>query len=108
VQASYFLTGERRPYKSGVFGRVRPKKNFSPANDSWGAWELAARYSWLDLGADEASMNGGELDDIAFGLNWYLNPNARIMWDYVHSEADDAPAGIDDADVLEMRFQLAF
>jgi phosphate-selective porin OprO/OprP len=105
AQASYFLTGEHRPYKSGVFSRVKPKNNFSLKEGQWGAWELAARYTWLDL---DDNQNGGTLDDYVLGLNWYLNPNARIMWNYVHSEANDSPDNIDEADVYQMRFQIDF
>ncbi len=105
AQASYFLTGEHRPYSKGAFGRVKPNENFSLKDRQWGAWEVAARYSWLEL---DDSIEGGQLDDIALGLNWYLNPNMRILWNYVHSEADDTPTGIDDADVFLMRFQIDF
>ena len=53
AQVSYFLTGENRPYRNeaGVFDRVRPKHNFSwgKPDSGWGAWELALRYSSVDL-----------------------------------------------------------
>jgi phosphate-selective porin OprO/OprP len=44
VQASYFLTGEHRKYKTteGAFSRTKPKKNYSAAGGS-GAWEIKAR-----------------------------------------------------------------
>ena len=88
LQASYFLTGEHRPYKtsSGAFGRVSPQNNFLDEG-GLGAWEVGARYSTLDL-SDEA-ISGGELDNMTVGINWYLNPNARIMFNYVHSDLDD-------------------
>jgi len=100
--ASYFLTGEHRPYKNtaGKFSRVKPKKNFGAGGP--GAWELAARYSHLDL--NDEDIEGGELDDITVGLNWYLNPNTRIMWNYVHTDLD----GVGDADAFQMRAQVDF
>ncbi len=105
IMSSYFLTGEHRPYnkKTGAFGRVKPKKNYSSKPDGGkGAWELAARYSYLDL--DDKSVNGGRLQDFTFGVNWYLNPNTRVMWNYVF--ADLADGG--DADIFQMRIQIDF
>lgn len=113
VFASYFLTGEHRPYKksAGAFSRVKPNNNFD-GRGNWGAWEVAARYSNVDLN-DEVYEGSGELDNITLGLNWYLNPNMRIMWNYIHSSLDDADVGErlpldDEADTFMMRFQVDF
>ncbi len=105
IYGSYFLTGEHRPYnrKTGVFGRVKPIHNYSnKPGGGKGAWEIAARYSYLDL--DDKSVNGGRLQDITLGVNWYLNPNTRVMWNYVF--ADLADGG--DADIFQMRVQIDF
>ena len=108
VMASYFLTGEHRPYKtsSASFSRVKPNKNFSLGeNGGFGAWELACRYSHIDL--DDGAISGGEQDDVTVGLNWYLNPNMRVMWNYVHADVDhDSYDG--ESDILQMRFQVDF
>jgi phosphate-selective porin OprO/OprP len=103
VQASYFLTGEHRKYKpsAGAFSRVKPKNNFG-LKDGLGAWEVALRYSSLDL--DDGEIAGGELDSVTAGLNWYLNPNMRIMWNYIHAQKD----GVGDADMVLMRWQVDF
>ena len=103
VQASYFLTGEHRNYKTseGAFSRIKPKNNYSAAGGS-GAWEIKARYSGLDL--SDRDITGGELNNITAGLNWYLNPNTKIMWDYVHADKDD----VGQADMLMMRLQFDF
>jgi len=103
VQASYFLTGEHRNYKTseGAFSRIKPKKNYSAAGGT-GAWEIKARYSGLDL--SDRDITGGKLNNTTAGLNWYLNPNTRIMWDYVHADKDD----IGQADMLMMRLQFDF
>ena len=100
---SYFLTGEHRAYKksAGAFSRVKPKSNFLHKG-GMGAWEVGLRYSALDLKDD--GINGGELEDITFGVNWYLNPNVRVMWNYVMADADD----VGDADIFQMRFQIDF
>ncbi len=107
IQASYFLTGEHRNYKqsAGAFSRVKPNKNFNIEECGWGAWELACRYSHLDL--DDGAIGGGELDDVTVGLNWHLNPNTRVMWNYVRSDLDrGATDGA--ANILKMRLQVDF
>lgn len=106
VFGSYFLTGEHRAYKGGSFSRVKPINNFD-GKGNWGAWEVAARYSYLELEDDD--YGDQELDGITAGLNWYLNPNMRVMWNYVLSgyEADDED--IDgDVQAFMMRFQVDF
>lgn len=110
LQASYFLTGEHRPYdkESGAFKGIKPKKNFGKGG--WGAWEVAARYSHLDLNDrildfDGVVMNDGELRDFTLGLNWYLNPNMRFMWNYVRADLVDNGG---DTNIFQMRFQLNF
>ncbi len=105
VQASYFLTGEHRPYKRshGAFGRVKPKENFIGKEGTGpGAIELAVRYSSLDL--TDAAVTGGKLDDVTAGVNWYLNPNTRVMANYVHADLDSTGT----ADAFQMRFQVDF
>ncbi len=108
AQGSYFLTGEHRPYKksSGAFDRIKPLRPFSLDKDRGpGAWELALRYARVDL--DDGAIRGGKLEDITLGVNWYLNPNIRIMWNYVHGEVDhDLYDG--DTDILQTRFQVDF
>lgn len=106
VTGSYFLTGEHRKYKesSGAFSRVKPKNNFLDGKGGLGAWELAVRYSEIDLDDRDAGILGGELHDFTFGINWHLNPNARVMLNYVLSELE----GVGDADLVGMRFQVDF
>ncbi len=90
AQASYWLTGECRPYKAGVFGRVKPCCNFLD-NDCCckGGWELAARYSFTDL--EDSGVTGGEMGVFTFGVNWHLNPNARIMLNVIYDNVDGGP-----------------
>lgn len=118
VLASYFLTGEHRPYRrcEGWFGRVKPHENFFRVRDAAGAmqtgkgaWEVAYRWSWLDL--DDGPIRNGRWSNHTVGLNWYLSPNMRLMWDYVHSTVDPSfnPGHPDSSiDVLEMRTQITF
>jgi len=91
LEASCFLTGEHRKYKNrkGAFGRVKPKTNFSLKKGGWGAWQVAARYSHLDL--DDHNIRGGNEDNVTLGLNWHWNPNVRVMFNYVMASVDYNP-----------------
>lgn len=115
AQASYFLTGESRPYsgKKGTFGRIKPNSPFSLKGGGWGAWELAARYSNIDLN-DGTAIQGGEVSDITLGVNWYLNKNTRLMANYIVVDTDGVtPSGSnvsadDDPNILLIRAAIDF
>jgi phosphate-selective porin OprO/OprP len=84
---SYFLTGPCRNYKvsSATFDRITPCQSWLDDECcGLGAWEIAARYSRLDLSDD--NIRGGEVWDATFGLNWYVNPHTRVMFNYVYSD----------------------
>jgi len=104
LQSSFFLTGERRPYRpaEAAFGRVRPRRSFLSKAGGIGAWEVAARFSKIDL--NDGPIAGGELRDWTAGLNWYLNPNTKVMWNYVRADLDKV--GI--ANIFQMRFHVDF
>jgi phosphate-selective porin OprO/OprP len=112
VFGSYFLTGEHRPYKtsSGTFGRVKPKSIVGKGGH--GAWELAARYSSIDL--EDSGIDGGEEDNITVGLNWYATPNIRFMANYVRASTDPTSvvkypsAGDEDVNLVQVRAQIDF
>lgn len=108
VQGSYFLTGENRTYRQDGAVTSRPKVK-DPLSISerrgWGAWELALRYSGLDL--DDGLVRGGREHDITAGLNWYLNQNIRVSTNYVLALIDrDVYDGALHA--LQARFQVDF
>lgn len=109
AMASYFVTGESRHYdpKKGIFKRVTPRSNFLSGEGGCGAWEVAARFSTLDL-SDE-SIDGGEIWNVTAGMNWHLNPNTRVMLNYIHSRVDEGGlTGNADADMVQTRFQIDF
>jgi phosphate-selective porin OprO/OprP len=81
--ASWYLTGESRPYNpaSGAFTRLVPRRNFNfGKGGGWGAVELSCRFSYTDLTDDY--IRGGRLHLLMAGVNWYLNPNVRWMFNY--------------------------
>lgn len=109
---SYFLTGEHRAYElgKGRFARLRPEKNFDPTRGQWGAWETAARISYLDL--TNANIDGGKVWDLTAGLNWYLTPNLRAMLNYIHSGVSSRRTANQiingSGNSAQMRFQVDF
>lgn len=119
---SYFLTGENRPYnrKLGVFDRVRPYENFfrvrtgdGDVATGCGAWEVAYRFSYIDMMDNMTIKGAGIATDHTLGLNWYLNPFSRIAWNYVHSQDVYNPAANTRVtggalDIFEMRFAMDF
>ncbi len=85
AEISYTLTGESKPYKSGAFLRTKPDKPFDLGQGNWGAWEVAARYSTLNL--NDKDIRGGTEDNWSLGLNWYPNDYIRFLVDYVNFHA---------------------
>lgn len=108
--ASYVLTGESRGYNvaKGVPGRLKPKNDFSLKDGTFGALELAARYTTLDL-TDEDIL-GGELRSTTFGINWYPTSRTKFSANYVLANADEnaATAPDDDPSVFLLRAQVDF
>jgi phosphate-selective porin OprO/OprP len=107
AHAGYFLTGERRPYngKAGVLVGVTPKQNVGK-DGGVGAWEIAARWSMIDL--NDADVRGGQLNDLTGGLNWYLNPHTKFQFNYIHAMLDSRINGDSNADLFAVRAQVDF
>jgi phosphate-selective porin OprO and OprP len=93
VYVAYMLTGEHIPYnrKSGTIGRVKPNRNFlrieknNPGiGEGWGAWQVALRYSYLDL--TDNDIRGGVGNDLTLGLVWYMNANASLQFNAVYGD----------------------
>lgn len=107
ILASYFLTGESRAYKAslGAFDRTAPYTNYSK-DGGGGAWEVAAGLSELDL--TDASVAGGELTDAIAGATWYLNPNVKVMFNYVRQDVEPVAGSDGSADIFMVRFALEF
>jgi phosphate-selective porin OprO and OprP len=90
VYATYFLTGETRPFRGGNFDRVRPKRTLG--KDGLGAVELAVRYDQLDLSnTPVAARAGNEAESFTVGLNWYFNPYAKLLLNWIHFNGTNTP-----------------
>ncbi|NBQ85494.1 MAG: hypothetical protein EBU03_05165, partial [Methylophilaceae bacterium] len=103
IAATYLVTGEDASFKG-----VKPKRNFDLNNGGWGAWEVAARYSELNI--DDKAFTWGSLDGTGSGIagtnhylyadpkissksahtwtagvNWYLNPEVKFALNYART-----------------------
>ena len=120
VQASYFLTGEHRTYDRRM-GRLDPNYFTGPNTNFWftrdadghmmmgrGAWEIAARYNYLNL--NDGPIHGGVVNGTEVALNWYLNPAVKIQFEYETSNRWDLKAGQLPSTVQSFgtRLQLSF
>ena len=107
LYGSWFLTGESRKYKfkKGSFGNVKPHKKY-------GAWEIALRYSTLDL--NDGLITGGESNNWTLGLNWYINSQLRVMANYsfvnndINANSKGSLIGNDNPELFQMRMQAHF
>lgn len=113
LEATWFLTGEHKNYSRATDNFTGVVLN-SPVVISeeggikqvgTGAWELAARVSWIDL--DDNNISGGKLTDLTLGVNWYYTLRSRVMFNYIHAFLDRKDL-YSNADVFAVRFQYAF
>ena len=107
VTAGWIVTGEQREYKTGdgTFGKIKP------ANPG-GAWELFARYDFLDVSDTAANpliaIDAGDASTITAGVNWYATSGVKVALNYVHAETDEAIGGEDSGDAIAVRMQYLF
>jgi phosphate-selective porin OprO/OprP len=104
---SYFLTGESRPYDriNGCFTRVVPRKNFDWGKGGWGAFELAARCSFVNLNSGD--VDGGRLSMLMTGVNWYLHSHVKWRFEYGFGHvANRQPSG--NLNIFQTRVEVDF
>ncbi len=112
VSLSHVLTGEHRLYDRsvGVFDGIVPKHNFSWADGTWGAFEVALRLSTLDL--SDGALAGGRQRDLTAAFNWILNPHTRLMLNVVHGlvngRGNPPPVDGGRTNIVQARLQLEF
>jgi phosphate-selective porin OprO/OprP len=121
LEGSWIITGEARQYRvsKGAFGVPLPQKPV--AAGGLGAFELAARYSELDLNHDAGTpgtpigfgaVRGGRQRITTLGLNWYPGDPFRFLLDYQHVAVSRLSGAGSDlgavADLLSLRTQIAF
>jgi phosphate-selective porin OprO/OprP len=104
VQGSWLITGEAHRYNmtNAAYQSPRPLLPFN-SSGGIGAWELAFRFSHMDLNFQEGaegtastptSVRGGLQDIWTAGVNWYLTPSLRFVLEYQRVDVDRLnPAG---------------
>ena len=130
-EVSWTLTGEVRRYnpQAGSYLRVVPARPFSWKDGDWGAWEIAARYSYINLDSNfitghslssqPDAVEGGAQHGYTLGLNWYPNDIVKLMLDYDHVDfqkylattVTGAPLGAPIGarfDAVSLRVQVAY
>lgn len=130
AQLAYRLTGEHRAYdkKTATLGKLVPYTDFFSLKDGicgWGAWEIAARYSFVNL-RNPPELNGhyyvsatntftgtsnagnGMLQDVTLGLTWFLNVHAKVQFNWIHAMLDNTTTGNSAADLFVSRVQVDF
>jgi phosphate-selective porin OprO/OprP len=110
VQASYSIGGTRHydPIR-GAYTGVIPEVPMTPGSPGFGALELAARYTIINLSSPylttatlgpaysapgvftggTTTYGGGKETTYGVGLNWYPNNNMKFMLDYEHVVVDN-------------------
>ena len=100
MAASYVLTGESRAYDRtvGYARRVMPKGR-------WGAPEIVARYSRVDL--DDQLVRGGTLDKTYLGVNWWATRRWKfgVGWGHTWLHRLDRTGRTDS---VQTRFQWVY
>lgn len=109
AKAAWIVSGGTREYSlsDGEFAGVFP-------NSRWGTVELVGRYSTIDLNDISADIEGGEAKNVTLGVNWYLNNNFLMRFNYVNvnndenADGDGDFEGNDDVDLYFFRAQYVF
>ncbi len=95
AEVGMFLTGgDHRGYKGGTFDRVKPKNPVGKGG--MGAWQINARYDYLDL--NDGGIVGGKQNGYYVSLVWTPTDYTRFLFNYGHLEYDDAVYALTNGD----------
>lgn len=110
IEAGYFLTGETRGYKGGLWDRTKVLKPFSKGGA--GAFQLNARLDYLDLTSNKLKTGctnnfttgvctapsaatllgkGGKQMGFLFGVTWIPEDYVRVLLNYSHASIEGGP-----------------
>jgi phosphate-selective porin OprO and OprP len=107
AQAAYTLIGKPPQYMPSVaaWGSPSPAEKFDPASGSWGAIEVGARFSTVNL--DDQGVRGGRQRVWSAVINWYPAEPLRFSLEYAHADVagGEAPRSLN---FVTLRGQLFF
>jgi phosphate-selective porin OprO and OprP len=100
VEGAWVVNGNGRPYRIApnygsefaVLSGVEIDDSQRISRGGFGVFEVAARYS--DLSLQDGLTNGGRLQDVTAGINWYPDRNIRVVANYIHGHGDPAPVSL--------------
>ncbi len=124
AEVMYNVTGEKwsDSYKSGAFSGIKPNSNFT-SNGGTGAWQVGLRFSKFSVTdvvqvgtANNRTQNSPDANTTTLGINWLLNPNARVMFNYARTKFNTAVTPLDvtgatsglEENVISLRTQINF
>ena len=104
VSGSYALTGEMRQYRKdlGTIRRIRPKRELRDGSGGLGAFEIALRFSRIDL--NDQDITGGTLNDLSFAFNWYPTYPTRVSFNVIRAKRE----AWEPVWIFQARLQLAY
>ncbi len=97
LQASYFLTGESRSYRSGKF-----LNSIAPFSKK-GAMELVARLNKMDDNNKQVQIRNTTL-----GLNYYFNSKFSLSAHYLMNDSVTTNDSIDNADIVSLNIKYKY
>ncbi len=114
IEGGWYLTGESRPYKAGIFKGLEPKSEY-------GAFEIVFRYENIDLSDNGITLvdkyasefntvtdKGNKSDIYTLGVNWYINKFLRVSLNYLNTKVDERIAGEKDGHGVSARLWAHF
>lgn len=110
AEIGYFLTGETRGYKKGVFDRTKVLRPLGKGGP--GAFQVNVRYDRVDL--NSGVIRGGRQNGYQASLVWIPQDHVRLLLNYAHLKYDNAaiPAAGGDrsysVNVVAARAQIDF
>jgi phosphate-selective porin OprO/OprP len=123
VALLWMITGEEIQFREGVLQPIKPNRSFWESG--WGAFGVALRYDNFqadDIIYDtlvEPGVSVRKAESFTGALNWYLNPYARFILNFIRTNFDqpllierDSQTGksvfSDHENVFTARFQFLF